>query len=116
MKTLVFSALASLGLACPALADDITLSAPGAAYGMHTTTVDMVAYRTDLGDGTDEVTAYFRARTAWDQPSRVMMRLEDQDSVSFSMPSDPTTLYTFSRTAGTVTVSAENVPLESALY
>lgn len=114
MKPLLLSSLASLALATSSFAGEITLTIPFEAYRLSTGSVDMIAYRTDLGDGGFEVTAYTRARDAYSQPERVMMRLEDRDRVTFAMPSEPRVLYTFARTADLVTITSELVPLELA--
>jgi len=116
MKPLLLSSIASLALASTALANDIALTAPLEASSLHAGRLDMVAYRTDLPDGAYEVTAVFRARNDWDQPQRVMMRLEDRDEVHFSMPSDPQTLYTFAASFGAVTISAKELPAEHVAY
>ncbi|MGC9419028.1 MAG: hypothetical protein ACP5EN_08630 [Rhodovulum sp.] len=114
MKPLILSSIAAFALAAPALAGDITLTVPFEGYRLSTGNVDMVAYQTDLGDGGYEVTAYVRARDAYSQPERVMMRLEDRDSVTFSMPSEPRILYTFARKAELVTVTSRRIPMEFA--
>lgn len=114
MKTVLLSAIAALGLGSAALADTVTLSTPFAGYRLTTGNVDMVAYHTDLGDAGYEVTAYVRARDSYSQPERVMMRLDDQDTVSFAMPSEPRVLYTFARNADRVTISSRQIPLEMA--
>lgn len=66
----------------------------------------MVAYRVDLPGGAHEVTAMFRGRAS-EEPRRVVMRLEGQDEVQFSMPDEPQTLYTFASMGNAVEISAE---------
>jgi len=114
MKPFLLSTIASLMLAPAALAGEVTLKVPFEAYRLSTGHVDMIAYQTDLGDGGYEVTAYARARDTYSQPERVMMRLEDKDSVTFAMPSEPRILYTFARKAELVTVSSRQIPMEFA--
>ena len=106
--------LVSFGTAASAIAEEVALKAPRQAGSLHTGSLDMVAYRTDLSDGAFEVTATFRARNTADEPRRVMMRLEDKDEVHFSMPSEPLTLYTFARAGGAVTISARQARVELA--
>ncbi|ARE41633.1 hypothetical protein RGUI_3492 [Rhodovulum sp. P5] len=116
MKTLLLSTLAAMAMGTAALANGVVLTTALEAQTMHVGDVDMVAYRTDLGDGAYEVTAYFRARTQWAQPERVMLRLQDQDQVRFATPSEPRTLYTFVRSADEVVISAEQVPAVSVSH
>lgn len=105
MKTILLSAVASLSLVAPAVAEVAVLSAPLQAASLHTGALDVVAYRVGLPDGAHEVTAVFRGRAS-EQPQRVMMRLEGQDEVQFSMPGEPRTLYTFTSMGDAVEVSA----------
>lgn len=116
MKPLLLSMIAALALGSAAAAQDVTLSAKLEAGTLHAGDVDMVAYRTDLENGAYEVTAYFRARNSWAQPERVMLQLQDSDAVTFAMPSEPRMLYTFSRTADVVQISANYVPVEMISY
>ncbi|MGP3699675.1 hypothetical protein [Rhodobacter sp. NSM] len=110
MKTiLAATAIATATLASSALAGEITLNAPMQARSLHDGALDLVAYRSDLEDGGFEVTAAFRARTPSAEPQLIRMRLEDQDRVQFSMPSDLRTVYTFARAEGQVTIAAEPV-------
>ncbi|MCE6951433.1 hypothetical protein LAZ29_10865 [Cereibacter sphaeroides] len=114
MKTILSLSLAALTLAAAASAEEVTLTAPLQAGSLHTGALDMAAYRTDLADGGIEVTAAFRARSPSAEPQVVKMRLEDRDSVHFSLPFEKRTIYTFARTGGTVRISAEALPITLA--
>ena len=113
MKTILLSAVASLVIAAPAVAEVAVLSAPLQAESLHSGALDMVAFRVDLPEGAHEVTAVFRGRTN-EEPQRVVMRLEDQDEVRFSVPGEPQTLYTFTGMANGVEISAQGAPVQLA--
>lgn len=106
MKMILLSAVASLAVAAPAVAEVAVLSAPLQAASLHTGALDMMAYRVDLPGGAHEVTAMFRGRAS-EEPQRVVMRLEGQDEVQFSMPDEPQTLYTFASMGNAVEFSAQ---------
>jgi hypothetical protein len=114
MKTILLSAVASLAIAAPAVAEVAVLSAPLQAQSFHSGAFDMVAYRVNLPEGAHEVTAVFRGRTN-EEPQRVVMRLEDQDEVQFSMPGESQTLYTFTGMANGVEISAQGAPVQLAV-
>lgn len=113
MKTILFSAVAALGLAAPAFAEVAVLSAPLQAGSLHTGALDVAAYRLDLPGGAHEVTAMFRGRAS-EGPQRVVMRLEGQDEVQFSMPGEPDTIYTFASTGDAVEISAQRASVQIA--
>lgn len=113
MKTILLSAAAALGLAAPALAEVAVLSAPLQAASLHTGALDMAAYRIDLPDGAHEVTAMFRGRGA-EEPQRVVLRLDGQDKVHFSMPGEPQTIYTFADMGEVVEISAQGASVQLA--
>lgn len=73
----------------------------------------MAAYRVDLPDGAHEVTAVFRGRTS-EEPQRVVMRLEGQDEVQFSMPDELQTVYTISSMSNAVEISAHRASVQVA--
>ncbi|TGN46387.1 hypothetical protein E4L95_19530 [Paracoccus liaowanqingii] len=74
--------------------------------------LDGLAFGKDA-DGGHEVTATFRD-PAMSEAQRVVMRLDDQDEIRFSMPGEVNTVYTFSRVADTVEISAERTPVQLA--
>ncbi|MTE01425.1 hypothetical protein GIY56_14145 [Paracoccus sp. YIM 132242] len=113
MKTILISAFAALALAAPAVAEVAVLSAPFQAASLHAGALDMAAYRTDLPDGAHEVTAMFRGRGN-QEPQRVVMRLDGQDEVQFSMPGEPQTLYTFADKGDVVEISAQGAAVQLA--
>ena len=105
-KTLGASLLAALFLATPAFAEEATVGRPIQAGSLHAGRLDMVAYYVPVDGGLLEVTATFAPKGGGD-PLRVVMGLADGDSVAFSMPGYPGSLYAFSRSAEKVTVSTE---------
>ncbi len=113
MKKILLSVIASFVLVAPASAEVAVLAAPLQAASLHAGAFDMVAYRVDLPDGAHEVTAMFRDRMDG-EPQRVVMRLEDQDEVQFSMPGALQMTYTFARVADAVEIWAQPAPAEFA--
>ena len=105
-NTLSASLLAALFLATPALAEDVTVERPVEAGSLHAGRLDMVAYYVPVEGDRLEVTATFAPKGGGD-PLRVVMALADGDKVAFSMPGYQDSLYAFSRSGGTVTVSTE---------
>ena len=104
-KTLGASLLAALFLATPALAEEATIGRPIEGGSLHQGHLDMVAYYVPNGDLL-EVTATFASKAGGD-PLRVVMGLANSDSVAFSIPGYPGSLYAFSRSGKEVTVSTE---------
>jgi hypothetical protein len=104
-KTLGASLLAALFLATPALAEEATIGRPIEGGSLHQGHLDMVAYYVPNGDLL-EVTATFAPKAGGD-PLRVVMGLANSDSVAFSIPGYPGSLYAFSRSGKEVTVSTE---------
>jgi hypothetical protein len=49
-----------------------------------------------------------------EEPQRVVMRLQDQDEVQFSMPGEMQTLYTITSAADVVEVSTQHAPVQLA--
>lgn len=110
IKIVSIAVLGSLALAGAAAAEEAVISAPLQAGSLHEGPLDMVAYYRPLGDDGLELTATFRARTAEDEPMRVMMRLEDGDDVSFGMPGYRGSLYRFARSEQTISMAVEYTP------
>ncbi|MDX8531349.1 hypothetical protein RFM41_04080 [Mesorhizobium sp. VK25A] len=105
-RTLSASLLAVLAMATPAVAEEATIGRPIQAGSLHEGGLDMVVYYAPVAGNLLEVTATFAPKDGSD-PQRVVMGLADRDSVAFSMPGYRGSLYTFSRSAGEVTVSSE---------
>lgn len=104
MPKIILAAFATLALTAPAFAENVVLTEPLQAASLHIGGSDMVAYHTRLDDGAVEVTAMYRPH-GMKTPQRVMMQLNDHDEVSFSLPFDLSTSYTFARVGDTVTIS-----------
>lgn len=99
-------AAAALAATAPAFADEVRMSAPIEAGSLTGGGVALVAYYVPLADDAFEVTAtWLGADDA--EPSRLVMRLEDGDAVSFSLPGHLDTRLTFARAFETVTLRAE---------
>ncbi len=110
----VLSAAVVLGLAVPALAEEVSVAAPGVAASLHEGPLDLVAYYGPAPEGAIEVVATVAPKTGANA-LRVAMALGDGDRVSFAMPGYPSTLYTFARAGVTLTVSgATTIELASA--
>ncbi|MFC3326895.1 hypothetical protein [Mesorhizobium cantuariense] len=105
-KTLNASLLAALFLATPALAEEATIGRPIEGGSLHEGHLDMVAYYVPVDGDLLEVTATFAPKAGGD-PLRVVMGLANSDSVAFSIPGHPGSLYAFSRSGKEVTVSTE---------
>jgi hypothetical protein len=104
-RTLSASLLATLFLATPAFAGDVTVGRPIEGGSLHEGRLDMVVYYVPADGDLLEVTATFAPKTGGD-PQRVVMGLADGDSVAFSMPGHKGPLYAFSRAGDEVTVSS----------
>jgi hypothetical protein len=104
-NTLSASLLAAVYLATPALAEDVTVGRSIEGGVLHQGRLDMVVYHVPVDGDLLEVTATFAPKGGGDA-QRVVMALADGDSVAFAMPGYQDTLYTFSRTGETVTVSS----------
>jgi hypothetical protein len=105
-KTVGASILATLLLATPALAEEVTVGRSIEAGSLHAGRLDMVVYYVPVEGDRLEVTATFAPKAGGD-PLRVVMGLADGDSVAFSMPGHQDLLYAFSRSGEKVTVSTE---------
>lgn len=88
-------------------AEEAVMLEPIQAASLHQGPLDMVAFWQHLDDGGFELTATFRAREPEAQPMRVVMKLEEGDSVRFAMPGYASALYTFERTDARVTAAVE---------
>ncbi|WP_218014210.1 hypothetical protein [Rubellimicrobium roseum] len=110
MKLFTMSALLGAALMVPAQAEEVTISQALAAGSLHDGTLDMVAYWLPLANGALEVTATFRDPATADEPMRVVMPMQDGDSLSFGMPGHPYQLYTFARREQAVTISVMSKP------
>jgi hypothetical protein len=104
-RTLSASLLTALFLASPALAEEATVRRPIEAGSLHEGRLDMVVYYVPVDGDLLEVIATY-APKGGGEPMRVVMGLSDRDSVAFSMPGYRDSLYTFSRSGETVTVSS----------
>jgi hypothetical protein len=103
-KTLSASLLATLFLATPVFAEEITVRRPIEGGSLHEGRLNMVVYYVPVDTNRLEVTATFAPKGGGD-PLRVVMGLADRDSVTFSMPGYRGSLYTFSRSGDEVMVS-----------
>lgn len=106
-KAILTTALV-LGAALPAVAEEASADRPIVAASLHDGPLDMVAYYTQTETGAFKVVATFRTRNDA-SPARIVMVLEDGDSVRFSMPGYTQALYGFSREGDRLTVSVESV-------
>ncbi len=107
-RTLGPSLLATLLLATPAFAGEVTIGRPIEGGSLHEGRLDMVVCYVPVDRNLLEVTATFAPKGGGD-PLRVVMGLADRDSVAFSMPGYQGSLYRFSRSGEQVTVSTETV-------
>lgn len=110
MKAFAIAALLGATLLAPAQAEEVTISQPLAAGSLHEGTLDMVAYWLEVAEGALEVTATFRDPATDMEPMRVVMPMQDGDSLSFGMPGYPYQLYTFARRQSEVTISVISKP------
>lgn len=113
-RPFVSAALATAVLAAPALAEQMIMTRAIEAASLHEGPLDMVAYYVPTEGGALKVTATFAAyepqpETAYPEPMRIVMALDDGDDVSFAMPGYPQALYRFTRAAEAVTVSVRRV-------
>jgi hypothetical protein len=109
-RPFVSAALATAALAVPAFAEQAVMTRPIEAASLHDGPLDMVAYYVPAEHGALEVTANFAPRepqpeTAYTEPMRIVMALNNGDDVSFAMPGYPQALYRFTRAAEGVAVS-----------
>ena len=99
-------ALALAATALPTFAEDARISRPIEAGSIVADGVWLVAYYVPLDDDAYEVSApYIGPDDA--EPSRLVMRLEEGDDVSFSLPGHLESLLTFSREFDSVRITAE---------
>lgn len=113
MKTLTLITLLTIATPFAAQADTINLSAPMAGATVHTDDVDMSVYWTTSGDAF-EVVAFYLPRGAGAETQKLQMRLEDNDSVTFGLPSFEGVQYSFERTSETLTVTGVPLPIVQA--
>ncbi len=106
-----FAALALM--ATPALADEITLTAPMASETLHEGGLDMNVYWVEAEGGIEVVGTYV-ARAGANAPARIRMLMQDGDKVAFGMPGVQDTLYSFERSGDALHVTAENTGLQFA--
>ena len=105
MLKIISTTMLAATLATAAIAESTTMSRPIQAGSLHEGPLDMVAYWVPLdGDGY-QLTATFIGRMPGNRPMRVVMKLEDGDDVSFSMPGYRTALYRFEREGDAVDAS-----------
>jgi hypothetical protein len=105
-RTLGASLLATLFLATPALAEEVTIGRPIEGGSLHKGRLDMVVYYVPVGRDLLEVIATFAPKGGGD-PLRVVMGVADRDTVAFSVPGYQDSLYRFSRSGEKVSVSTE---------
>lgn len=107
--------LAATLVASPALADEVRLTRPIEAGSIAMESLDLVAYFVTLPNDGYAVTATWLGSDDA-EASRLTMRLDEGDAVSFSLPGHPETLLTFARDVDSVSVIAAPVvaPTRSA--
>ena len=110
MKAIAIAVVLGATLLGPAQAEDVTILHALDAGSLHEGALDMAAYWLEGSEGALEVTAVFRNRTTDDEPMRIVMSMQDGDSLSFGMPGHPSLLYTFARVQSDVTISAVSKP------
>ena len=110
IKTFALAAVLGAALIAPAQAEEVTISKPMAAGSLHEGPLDMVAYWLDGPEGSLELTATFRDRETDDEPMRIVMPMQNGDSLSFGMPGYRGTLYSFARTGREISISVETAP------
>lgn len=103
--TRLLPALLLAAVASTAAADDITLTRPLAGATLNDRRVDLTAYWTGTDDGV-LVSAVYRPRGDETDPSRLMLLLNDGDTVRFGLPDLPGTMYEFARRNDAVTVTS----------
>lgn len=105
-----FAAFAlALAAAFPAFAEDALMTRPIEAASLSTEDLTLVAYYVPLPDAGFEVTATWLAQDAT-APRRLAMRLEDGDSVAFSLPGHMDARFTFAREDDVVRVTSTSAP------
>jgi hypothetical protein len=110
MKAFAIAALLGATLMAPAQAEEVTILHARDAGSLHEGALDMAAYWLEGSEGALEVTALFRNRATDDEPMRIVMPMQDGDSLSFGMPGYPSLLYTFARVQSDVTISVVSEP------
>lgn len=107
MHRVLSAAVVALGLAAPALAEEVSVQAPGVAASLHEGPLDMVAYYGPAPEAGMEVIATFAPKTGRGAHAmRIAMALGEGDRVSFAMPGFPATRYVFARTGETLSVES----------
>lgn len=104
-KTRIAAVLATAGLAfaaLPAHADEVRTVTPIEARSVSVAGVDMVAYFVPGADDLYDVTATWTDGTSL---RRLVLRLDDGDSVTFALPGHADTLYTFARESARLIIS-----------
>lgn len=108
-RKMILTAALSLGAAPPSDAEETSADRPIAAASLHEGPLDMVAYYTETETGAFQVVATFRERESAASPNRIVMELEDGDSVHFSLPGSSQALYGFARNGDRLGVSVDQV-------
>jgi hypothetical protein len=93
-------------LAAPAFADEVRTSTSVAAAALSTEKVAMVSYFVPAGNDLYDVTATWVARGG-STPQRLVLKLDDGDRVSFTLPGHEETTFTFAREIDAVIISSE---------
>lgn len=90
--------------ATPVVAETFVLMAPMQGGTLQTRDSDVSAYWMSK-DGGFEVTAFYVTKDAPEEPLRLQMLLTPGDKVSFGLPGDNSTLFTFEADAKSVSVT-----------
>lgn len=99
----IFTAIPFL-IASPLAAETLVLSVPMQGGTLQTRDSDVSAYWMDK-EGGFEVTAFYVTKAAPEETLRVQMLLSPGDKVSFGLPGDNSTLFTFAADDGSVSIS-----------
>lgn len=109
LKTTIAVALAAIALpvvTLPALAGEVRTATPIEATALTTDDLQMVAYFVPAGDDRYEVTATWLDADD-DDARRLVLSLDDGDRVSFALPGNEDTVFTFAREIDAVTISSK---------
>lgn len=106
LRSALVAALAAIALPLPA--EEVRLVRPVEAATLATGSVVFNAYFVSLPDDGVEVTAFWREGAQADS-TRLTIRLDEGDAVSFSLPGHPETRFTLARDLDAVTVRATPV-------
>lgn len=88
-----------------ALADDVTLTTPGAGATLREGPVDMSVYWTEKPEGY-ELVATYQTGPAGEDPARLVLLMQDGDRATLGLPGAPGYHFTFRRCGDHVSVSS----------